>query len=99
MAGAVMVECCGGLNESGPHRPIGRGTVRRCGLFGVGMALLEKVCHSRWALGFQKLKVGPVSLSLPAACDLKVELQVPSPALCLLACHHASCHDNTGLNL
>ena len=32
---------CGGLNMLGP----GRGTIRRCGLVGVGVALLEEVCH------------------------------------------------------
>jgi hypothetical protein len=32
---------CGGLNMLGP----GSGTVRRCGLIGVGVALLEEVCH------------------------------------------------------
>jgi hypothetical protein len=43
---------CGGLNGYGPHRlmclnawPIENGTIRRCGLFGVGVALLEEVCH------------------------------------------------------
>jgi hypothetical protein len=28
------------LNENGPHRLRGTGTLRRCGLVGVGMALL-----------------------------------------------------------
>ena len=32
---------CGGLNMLGP----GSGTIRRCGLVGVGVALLEEVCH------------------------------------------------------
>ena len=34
-----MNGCCGGLNMLGP----GSGTVRRCGLAGVGVAL-EEVC-------------------------------------------------------
>jgi hypothetical protein len=32
---------CGGLNMLGP----GSGTIRRCGLVEVGVALLEDVCH------------------------------------------------------
>ena len=32
---------CGGLNMLGP----GSGTIRKCGLVGVGVALLEEVCH------------------------------------------------------
>ena len=38
---------CGGLNKLGP----GSGTIRRCGLVGVGVALLVEVCHCQgWAL-------------------------------------------------
>ena len=33
----------GGLNENGPHRPIGNATSRKCGLVGAGMDLLEEV--------------------------------------------------------
>ena len=43
---------CGGLNRNGLHKlmclnvwPIGSGTIRRCSLVGVGMTLLEEVCH------------------------------------------------------
>jgi hypothetical protein len=36
-----MTLWCGGLNVLGP----GRGTIWRCGLVGVGVALLEEVCH------------------------------------------------------
>jgi len=32
---------CGGLNMLGP----GSGTIRRSGLVGVGVALLEELCH------------------------------------------------------
>ena len=39
-----MVEC-GSLNENGTHGLLGNGTVRRCGLIGVGVALLEELCH------------------------------------------------------
>ena len=34
---------CGGLNMFGPES----GTVRKCGLIGVGMALLGEVCDYR----------------------------------------------------
>ena len=34
---------CGGLNVLGP----GNDTIRRCGLDGVSMALLEEMCHCR----------------------------------------------------
>ena len=37
---------CGGLNMLGP----GNGTIRRCGLIGVGVAFLEEVCHCRAGL-------------------------------------------------
>jgi hypothetical protein len=33
--------CCGGLNMFGP----GSDTIRKCGPVGVGVALLEEVCH------------------------------------------------------
>ena len=36
----------GGLNMLGP----GSSTIRRCGLYGVGVALLEEVCHCRRGL-------------------------------------------------
>jgi len=38
--------CCGGLNMFDP----GSGTIRRCGLAGVGMALLEEVGNCRTEL-------------------------------------------------
>ena len=48
---------CDGLNRNSLHRvmclhawPIGSGTIRKCGLIGVGMALLEEVCHCRGGL-------------------------------------------------
>ena len=39
------VRDCGGSNKTGSYRPIGRGAIRRRGLVGVGVALLEEVCH------------------------------------------------------
>jgi hypothetical protein len=37
----VALTVCGGLNVLGP----GSGTIWRCGLVGVVVALLEEVCH------------------------------------------------------
>jgi hypothetical protein len=63
---------CGGLNRYGPHRllyldawPIGSGTIRRCGLVGVGVTLFDEVCHCGWTMRFQMLKLGTMPLSLP----------------------------------
>ena len=49
--GGQGVECAG-LNKFSPYRlmclnawPTGNGTIRRCGLIGVGVALLEEMCH------------------------------------------------------
>ena len=39
------LEVCGGLKEKDPQRRTGNDTIRRCGLVGVGVALLEEVCH------------------------------------------------------
>ena len=88
---------CGGLNKNGPRRLIGSNTIRRYGLVGVGMAVLEEVCHWGRALRFQMPKPGPVSLSLPA--NLNVELSAASAAPCLPACPHAYHHGDNGLNL
>jgi hypothetical protein len=71
---------CGSLNENGPPKAPGSGTIRSCGFVGVDLAFLEKVCQ-RGALRFQMLKPGPVAHSLfrlPA--DLNVELSATSLA-------------------
>ena len=67
--------------------------IRRCGLVEVGVALLK------WegALGLEA-KAGPVTLFL-LVDHLDVELSAPSSAPRLLVYHHASCHDDNGLNL
>ena len=41
------MEWCGNLNVIGLiiHKLTGSGAIRRCGFVGVGMALLEEVCH------------------------------------------------------
>lgn len=33
------------LNIIGPQKTIGNGTIRRCGFFGINLALLEEVSH------------------------------------------------------
>ena len=80
-----------GLNKNGPHRFIGNGTIRRCGLAG-GSALLRSrfwnLKCSSWVLAWH---------SFPAACESFTELSVPSPAPCLPVCLHASCHDDKEL--
>lgn len=64
-----------------------------------GVALLDDVCHWGWALGFQKLKLGPVALSFLLPGNLGLELSATSAALCLYLCYHASNHDDNGLSL
>jgi len=85
---------CGDLYMLGP----GNGTTRRCGLVGVGVALLEEVCHC----GDGLLRPSPSCLRtvhswLPL--DEDIELSAPSPAPCLPGCCHASCYDDNELNL
>lgn len=58
----------GGLHENGLRRPIGSGTIRRCGILRVGVALLKEVRHWGQSLRFHILKPGPVALSIPATC-------------------------------
>jgi hypothetical protein len=87
-----------------PIGPWGSSTIRRCGLVGVGMALLVGV-----ALGGRGLAGGSVSLgmgfevsgpgSLSLLPELNVELSATSAAPRLPACHDASHHDDNGLNL
>jgi hypothetical protein len=64
-------------------------------IVGVDMSLLEEVC----TLGFQILKLDPVSLSLPAVCGSRCRTLVSSPAPCQSACPHVFHHDDNGLNL
>jgi hypothetical protein len=81
---------------------IGSGIIRRCGLIGGAVALLEEMCHCicRWALGSPVLRLHPVwkivSSLLPS--NHNIELLVP-PAPCLPGHCHASHSDGNGLNL
>jgi hypothetical protein len=39
------IDLCGTLNENGPHMPTSSSTIRRCGLVGVDVPLLEEVFY------------------------------------------------------
>jgi len=91
-----------GLNKFGPQRLIWMlGIIRRCGLVGVSVTLLEEVSHcvgGLWGLLVVKFHlVWNSPLLLPV--DQDAELSVLSPAPCLPRCCHASCHDDNGLNI
>ena len=74
--------------------------IRRCGLVGVGVALLEEVCHCGGGFEISCAQGTPrVTHSLLLPLDQAVELLAPSPASCLPARHHTSYHDENGLNL
>ena len=90
----------GGLNENGPHRLIGNGTIRNYVLVGVGADLSEKVHTWEWALMFQKVKPNPVSVFLfLLPYDLGLELSATSLVPCLPVNHQASLHDHNKLRL
>lgn len=40
------VPICDGVSENGPHRHTGSCTIRKCGLVGIGVALLKEVHFS-----------------------------------------------------
>jgi hypothetical protein len=63
---------CGGLNEDDPHRSIGRGTIRRCVLVGVGVVLLEEVCH--WGVGFEVLDAQARPCVSLSSCHLWIQM-------------------------
>ena len=78
--------------------------IRKHGLVGVGVALLEWVwlCWSKCVtgvvgFGISNAQARSSDLLLPLHPDTK--LSAPSPALCLPAFHHAFCYDDDGLNL
>jgi hypothetical protein len=63
------------------------------------MALLEEVHHYRVGFEVSEAEARSVSHSLfLLSDDLDVELSAPSPALSLPVYHHASLHDDNGLN-
>ena len=71
------------------------------GFVGVGVALLEEVCHGGgWVLRSHMVRSHLVCFSFPSAvCGSGCRLSVLSPAPCLLAYCHVSHHDDNGLNL
>ena len=73
------------------------GEIADCGSLNKNVTLLGGVaCFWGWALGFQMLKSGPVSLFLlPANPEVEVSAIFPAPYL--PAYYHASCHDDNGL--
>jgi hypothetical protein len=75
--------------------PIESDTSRRCGFIGVGVALLEEVCHLEAGFESYVLKLRPVTQS-SFSC-LRSSCRAPLP--CLPVCRHASHHDGNGLNL
>ena len=79
---------------------IGSGTIRRYGLVGVDVALLEELCHCGAGFEFSYTQAMPsvaYILSL-LSVDQDIELSAPSPASHLPAHCHASClYDNNGL--
>jgi hypothetical protein len=90
---------CGGLNKNGPHRLIGSSMLRRCGLTGVIVALLEELCHWVRRSGSKLVKPSLVGIHFLLPANRAVELSSTSPATWLLACCHASCHGSNGVSL
>jgi len=95
---------CGDLNGYELHSvwawPLGSGSIRRCGLIGADVILLEEVCH--YGAGFEAsyAQATPsVTYSLLLLAYHDVELSAPSLASCLLAFCHVSCCDDNGQNL
>ena len=80
---------------------MGSDIIRMYALVGVGVALLEEVCHCE--VGFEVSyaqtmpRVAHNCLRLPL--DQDVKLLAPSPAPCLPVLCHISHHDDNGLNL
>ena len=93
---------CGGLNRHGFHRPgfecwaIGNDTIRRC-VVGVGVTLLEEVCHCGgrlWGLRSSSLVwLGCLSLLL---LFLNEHVTLSSSPTMPAFFGHAFCHDDDG---
>lgn len=89
---------CGGLNENGPSRLIGSGTVNRYGHAGVDVTSLEECVTGGGLRGFKcsSQTQGHSLFLLPANPD--IEFLDPCPAPCLPAHCYTSLHDDHGLN-
>lgn len=72
----------GDLHENVPNRLTGGETIGRCGVIGVGMFLLEELCHWCWSFRFQRLKPVLVSFS-SIAINPDIELSTTVSA-CML---------------
>ena len=78
----------GGVNRNGHHGlpclnawPIGSGTIRRCGLVGQSVALLEEGCHCGAGFEVSYAQAMPsVANSFLLPVEQEVELSAPSPA-------------------
>lgn len=88
-----------GLNAIGPHSLIGIDTIRKYGLVGVAMDLLEEMWHCVY---------GVCGLLCPGYCPLSqldsyylhdVGFSAPTPASPLPPCCHDLHHNGNGLNL
>ena len=93
---------CVGLNRHDPHKLmcsnawlVGSGTIRRCGLVGVGVPLLEEICHCGGRL--QGLIFVQAMLSVKQSLLVPAGLSALSPAPCLPAYHMFSCSDDNEL--
>jgi hypothetical protein len=76
---------CGGLNEKCSPQTHREWSYWRCGLVGVGVTLLEEMCHWGWALRSQMIKPGSMAHSLVPA-DPDIELSATSPVPWLPPC-------------
>ena len=102
-AASIRFQKYDSLSSNGPHRllglnawPVGSGGVRWHGLAGVGVTLLEEVCHFVVSYVQATCHVAHNLSLLPS--DQDVKLSAPFLAPCLPARCHASCHDNNELN-
>jgi hypothetical protein len=79
---------CGCLNENSPLRLIGSGIIKRNGLVEGSVSLGVD-------FEFQKLKPGPVSFSILAACGFRYRTlsSLSRTIVCLNASHHDDCGD------
>ena len=84
----IFINICGGLNMLGPNN----GIIRRCGLIGAGVVLLEEVCHcggGKWDPPLNHVKA-----SLLVAFRLRYKIL--NSSCTMPACF---CLDDNGLNL
>ena len=80
---AASVFCvCGGLNAIVSNKLIGSDTIRRCSFVGVGMPLLEEVCHSLGLIYAQAM----ISVSVHFLLLSDQDIEFLTPALRLLPC-------------